>query len=153
VPTRPVKGQMVCLIPQAGEKHAAPLVQHVIRTPQIYIIPRTDGRILLGATVEEAGYEKRVDPDKVKRFTDLAIAVVPEIAKMRFHDAWAGLRPGSPDGLPILGATSLKGYFAATGHFRDGILLAPISALLMLQVLKGRKPDFDMAPFSPQRFG
>jgi glycine oxidase len=152
VPTRPVKGQMVCLIPQAGEKHAAPLVQHVIRTPQIYIIPRTDGRILLGATVEEAGYEKRVDPDTVKRFTDLAIAVVPEIAKMRFHDAWAGLRPGSPDGLPILGATSLKGYFAATGHFRDGILLAPITALLMVQVLKGRTPDFDLTPFSPQRF-
>ncbi len=153
VPTRPVKGQMVCLIPQAGEKHAAPIVQHVIRTPQIYIIPRTDGRVLLGATVEEAGYEKRVDPDTVKRFTALAVAVVPEIAMMRFHDAWAGLRPGSPDGLPILGATSLKGYFAATGHFRDGILLAPITALLMLQVLKGRTPDFDITPFSPLRFG
>jgi glycine oxidase len=144
---------MVCLIPQAGEKHAAPFVQHVIRTPQIYIIPRTDGRILLGASVEEAGYEKRVDPDIVKRFTDLAIAVIPEIAKMRFHDAWAGLRPGSPDGLPILGATTLKGYFAATGHFRDGILLAPVTAVLTLQVLKGRTPDFDMTPFSPLRFG
>ena len=152
VPTRPVKGQMVCLIPQAGEKHAAPLVQHVIRAPEVYIVPRSDGRILLGATVEEAGYEKRVDPDTVKRFTDAAIAIVPEIAKMRFHDAWAGLRPASPDGLPILGATSLKGYFAATGHFRDGILLAPITALLMLQLLKGRPTDFDLTPFSPLRF-
>jgi glycine oxidase len=153
VPTRPVKGQMVCLIPQAGEKHAAPLVQHVVRAPEIYIVPRSDGRILLGATVEEAGYEKRVDPDTVKRFTDSAIAILPEIAKMRFHDAWAGLRPGSPDRLPILGATSLKGYFAATGHFRDGILLAPITALLMLQLLKGRPTDFDLTPFSPLRFG
>ena len=153
VPTRPVKGQMVCLIPMAGEKHSGPVVQHVIRAPEVYIIPRTDGRVLLGATVEEAGYEKRVDPGTVKRFTDSAVAIVPEIAKMRFHDSWAGLRPGSPDGLPIMGATSMKGYFAATGHFRDGILLAPITALLMLQVLKGREPDFDLAPFSPLRFG
>lgn len=151
-PTRPVKGQMVCLIPLAGDKHSGPMIQHVIRTPEVYIIPRTDGRILLGATVEEAGYEKRVDPDTAKRFTDSAAAVVPEIRQMRLHDAWAGLRPASPDGLPIMGATSLKGYFAATGHFRDGILLAPITALLMLQVLKGRKPDFDLAAFSPQRF-
>lgn len=153
VPTRPVKGQMVCLIPQAGEKLAAPFLQHVIRAPEVYIVPRSDGRILLGATVEEAGYQKRVDPDTVKRFTDSAVAIVPKIANMRFHDAWAGLRPGSPDGLPILGATSLKGYFAATGHFRDGILLAPVTALLMLQLLKGRSTDFDLAPFSPLRFG
>lgn len=151
-PTRPVKGQMVCLIPQAGEKHSAPLVQHVIRTLDVYIVPRSDGRILLGATVEETGYDKRVDSDTVKRFTELAAAVVPELGQMRLHDAWAGLRPGSPDGLPIMGATSMKGYFAATGHFRDGILLAPITALLMLQVLKGRQPDFDLTPFSPLRF-
>jgi glycine oxidase len=152
VPTRPVKGQMVCLIPIAGEKHAGPVVQHVIRTPDVYIIPRSDGRVLLGATLEEAGFEKRVDPDTVKRFIDSAAAIVPEISQMRLHDAWAGLRPGSPDGLPIMGATSMKGYFAATGHFRDGILLAPITALLMLQVLKGRKPDLDLIAFSPQRF-
>ena len=152
VPTRPVKGQMVCLIPIAGEKHAGPVVQHVIRTPDVYIIPRSDGRVLLGATLEEAGFEKRVDPDTVKRFIDSAAAIVPEISQMRLHDAWAGLRPGSPDGLPIMGATSMKGYFAATGHFRDGILLAPITALLMLQVLKGRKPDLDLTAFSPQRF-
>ena len=152
VPTRPVKGQMVCLIPIAGEKHAGPAVHHVIRTPDVYIIPRSDGRVLLGATVEEAGYEKRVDPEIVKRFIDSAAAIVPEISQMRLHDAWAGLRPGSPDGLPIMGATSMKGYFAATGHFRDGILLAPITALLMLQVLKGRTPDLDLKAFSPQRF-
>jgi glycine oxidase len=153
VPTRPVKGQMVCLIPMAGEKHAGPVVQHVIRTPEVYIIPRTDGRVLLGATVEEVGFEKRVDPETVKWFTATATAVVPEIAKMRFHDAWAGLRPGTPDGLPIMGATSLKGYFAATGHFRDGILLAPVTAVVMTQLLKGRKPEYELEKFSPLRFG
>jgi len=81
-----------------------------------------------------------------------AVNVVPEIGQMRIHDAWAGLRPGSPDGLPILGATSLPGYYAATGHHRDGIMLAPVTAQIMTQLLKGRSPDFDMEPFSPLRF-
>jgi glycine oxidase len=152
VPTRPVKGQMACLIPQAGEEHTGPLIRHVVRTPEVYIVPRSDGRILLGATVEEVGYEKRVDPDVVKHFTESAAKAVPEIAGMRLHDAWAGLRPGSPDGLPILGATSMKGYFAATGHYRDGIMLAPVTALVMTEVLKGSKPQFDLTPFSPLRF-
>jgi glycine oxidase len=72
---------------------------------------------------------------------------------MRIHEAWAGLRPGTPDGLPILGATLLKGYYAATGHYRDGVMLAPITAMLMTQLLTGQKPEFDLEPFSPQRFG
>lgn len=152
VPTRPVKGQMVCVIPPADVKHTGPLIRHVVRTPEVYLVPRSDGRILLGATVEEAGYDKRVDPDVVKRFTESAAKVVPEIAGMRLHDAWAGLRPGSPDGLPILGGTSMKGYFAATGHYRDGIMLAPVTALVMTELLTGREPRFDLAPFSPQRF-
>ena len=71
---------------------------------------------------------------------------------MRIHDAWAGLRPGTPDGLPILGATSMKGYFAATGHYRDGIMLAPVTAMVMTELLKGSKPSLDLKPFSPLRF-
>ena len=151
-PTRPVKGQMVCVVPQPGSPHAGPLLRHVIRTPEVYIIPRSDGRILLGATVEEAGYDKRVDADTVQRLRQAAEKVAPEIGHMRIHDAWAGLRPGSPDNLPILGATSLPGYYAATGHYRDGILLAPITAHLMTQLLTGQPTDFDLAPFSPLRF-
>ena len=141
LPTRPVKGQMVCVVPPKGVHNAGPLIQHVVRTPDVYIVPRSDGRILLGATVEEAGFDKRVDPATVQRLYQAAIEVVPEIAKLRIHDAWAGLRPGSPDGLPILGATSLAGYYAATGHYRDGIMLAPITALVMTQLLRG--PDGD----------
>jgi glycine oxidase len=170
VPTRPVKGQMVCVVPnthpptgsgQAPSKRSlcgasagsrGPLLRHVVRTPEVYVVPRSDGRMLLGATVEEAGYDKHVDPDTVQRLHRAAIAVVPEIGHMRLHDAWAGLRPGSPDGLPILGATSLKGYYAATGHYRDGIMLAPVTALLMTQVLTGQTPEFELERFSPLRF-
>jgi len=162
VPTRPVKGQMVCIVPrshvttQASVRSAGsqgPLIRHVLRTPEVYIIPRSDGRMLLGATVEEAGFDKRVDTDVVQRFYRAASEFVPKITDMRIHDAWAGLRPGSPDGLPILGATSLKACYAATGHYRDGILLAPVTAHLMAQVLTGKQPDLDLRPFSPMRFG
>jgi glycine oxidase len=153
VPTRPVKGQMVCVIPQSGDHASAPLLQHVVRTPDVYIIPRSDGRLLLGATLEEAGFDKRVDPDTVQRLYRAALEAVPEIGHMRIHDAWAGLRPGSPDGLPILGATFLKGYYAATGHYRDGILLAPVTARLMSQLLTSKNPELDLEPFSPLRFG
>ncbi len=153
LPTRPVKGQMVCVVPPKGVHNAGPLIQHVVRTPEVYIVPRSDGRILLGATVEEAGFDKRVDPATVQRLYQAAREVVPEIAKMRIHEAWAGLRPGSPDGLPILGATSLAGYYAATGHYRDGIMLAPATALVMTQLLTGQKPGIDLEAFSPLRFG
>jgi glycine oxidase len=152
VPTRPVKGQMVCMIPPAGAQQPGPLIRHVVRASDVYIVPRSDGRVLLGATVEEVGYEKRVDPEVVKRFTESAAKLVPAIAEMRLHDAWAGLRPGSPDGLPILGATSVKGYYAASGHYRDGIMLAPATALAMTEILKGREPQFDLTAFSPLRF-
>lgn len=152
MPTRPVKGQMVCVVPQAGAHAAGPLIRHVVRTPEVYIIPRSDGRMLLGSTVEEAGFDKHVDTDTVQRLHRAAVNVVPEIGQMRIHDAWAGLRPASPDGLPILGATSLPGYYAATGHHRDGIMLAPVTAQVMTQLLKGRPPDFEMKLFSPLRF-
>jgi glycine oxidase len=152
VPTRPVKGQMVCVVPGPGAHRPGPLIQHVVRTPEVYIVPRSDGRILLGSTVEEAGFDKRVDPDTVQRLHQAAANVAPAIGEMRIHEVWAGLRPGSPDDLPILGPTALPGYFAATGHYRDGILLAPITALVMSQLLRGRAPEFDLQPFSPLRF-
>jgi glycine oxidase len=153
IPTRPVKGQMVCVVPPAGAPHTGPLIQHVVRTPEVYIIPRSDGRILLGATVEEAGFDKTVDPDTIRKLHQAGVDAVPAMAKMRIHDAWAGLRPGSPDNLPILGETSMRGYYAASGHYRDGILLAPITAQLMTELITGCKPVFDLQPFSPLRFG
>jgi len=146
-PTRPVKGQMLCL--------AAPsrtLLKHVIRSPEIYLIPRSDGRILVGTTVEEAGFDKRTDPATIQHLHRSAIAMVPELQNARILEDWAGLRPGTPDALPILGATSTPGYYVAAGHFRDGILLAPITARVITDIINGAPPAFDLAPFSAQRF-
>jgi glycine oxidase len=77
---------------------------------------------------------------------------VPKLKNARILEDWAGLRPGTPDNLPILGATSIPGYYVATGHFRDGILLAPITAHVMADVIEGRNPEHDLTPFSPSRF-
>jgi glycine oxidase len=146
-PTRPVKGQILCLIMPSRD-----LLKHVIRSPKIYLIPRSDGRLLVGATVEEAGFDKRTDLATIQRLHQSAIELVPKLADAKILESWAGLRPGTPDALPILGSTSTKGYYVATGHFRDGILLAPISAEVMTAVIEGRTPDHDLTAFSPARF-
>lgn len=146
-PTRPVKGQMLCLA-----MHPRDLIKHVIRSPKAYLIPRSDGRLLVGATVEEAGFDKRTDADTMHRFHKAALELVPRLADSRILEDWAGLRPGTPDALPILGATATPGYFVATGHFRDGILLAPITARVMADLIEGVKLEHDLSPFSPARF-
>lgn len=146
-PTRPVKGQMLCLAsPSRG------LLKHVIRAPEVYLIPRSDGRILVGTTVEEAGFDKRTDVSTIQRLHRDAVSLVPELRNAKILEDWAGLRPGTPDALPILGATSTPGYYVATGHFRDGILLAPITAQVIAEVIEGGSCQHDLKPFSPSRF-
>jgi glycine oxidase len=147
LPTRPVKGQMLCLVMPSRT-----LIKHVIRSPKAYLIPRSDGRLLVGATVEEAGFDKRTDRDTIQRFHKAALELVPKLADARILEDWAGLRPGTPDGLPMLGPTPIPNYYVASGHFRDGILLAPITAQVMADVLEGRDPGFRLAPFAPSRF-
>ena len=147
VPMRPVKGQMLSVV-----SNDRMLLRHVVRAPGVYVVPRSDGRILIGATVEEAGYDKRVDVNVIQRLHQAAANLVPQLGELRMHEAWAGLRPAAPDNLPVLGATSLPGYFVATGHFRNGILLAPITAQVLAQVIAGQKPDCELSAFSPQRF-
>ena len=144
-PTRPVKGQMLSVVGQ-------PVLRHVVRSPEVYLVPRSDGRILIGATVEEAGYDKRTSADTIRRLHQAAIGMVPGLAQARILEDWAGLRPGTPDNLPILGATATPGYFVATGHFRDGILLAAVTAHVMAQVVTGVRPELDLTLFSPARF-
>jgi glycine oxidase len=146
-PTWPVKGQMLCLAMPVRT-----LLQHVVRSPEAYLIPRSDGRLLVGATVEEAGFDKRTDIATIQRLHRAAVSLVPELSKAKILEDWAGLRPGTPDALPILGETSTPGYYVATGHFRDGILLAPITAEVMTAVIEGRSPEHNLAPFSPARF-
>ena len=147
LPTRPIKGQMLCVAMPQKE-----MVRHVVRAPDVYLIPRSDGRMLIGTTVEEAGFDKQTVPETILKLRNAALDLVPKLADARILEAWAGLRPGTPDGLPILGATPTPGYFLATGHFRDGILLAPVTARVMSQLITGQAPDFDLSAFSPQRF-
>ncbi len=147
LPTRPVKGQMLAV---ARAHHN--LIRHVIRTPDVYLVPRTNGRILIGSTLEEAGFDKRTDANTIQRMHRAAIRLVPALNEALTLEAWAGLRPGTPDDLPILGETTTPGYFVATGHFRDGILLSPVTAHVMAQVITGAQPDHDIATFSPRRF-
>ena len=147
IPTRPVKGQMLYVA--MAEKD---LLRHVIRTPKVYLVPRSDGRLLIGTTHEEAGFDKRTVPETIQKLYQAALKLVPKLAEARILEAWAGLRPGTPDNLPILGPTATPGYFVATGHFRDGILLAPVTALVMGQLIAGERPGFDLHPFELGRF-
>jgi len=146
-PTRPVKGQMLCLAMPKRE-----LIRHVIRSPKAYLIPRSDGRLLVGATVEEAGFDKRTDPSIIQGLHRAALELVPKLRDAKILEDWAGLRPGTPDALPILGRTATPGYYVATGHFRDGILLAPITAKVMTATLEGQKSEHDLTAFSAARF-
>jgi glycine oxidase len=144
-PTRPVKGQMLAVV-------GGPALKHTIRSPEVYIVPRSNGRMLIGSTVEEAGFDKRTDAATIQRLHDAALGLVPSLQEARVIEAWAGLRPGTPDNLPILGETCTAGYFVATGHFRDGILLAPVTAKIMARAISGEKPAHDISAFSPERF-
>ena len=146
-PTRPVKGQMLSTVVGSYK-----ILRHVIRAPEVYLVPRSDGRVLIGATIEEAGYDKRTVPETIHRLHQAAIRLVPALGQGRMLEAWAGLRPGTPDDLPILGPAEIPGYFVATGHFRDGILLAPVTARVMAQVITGVTPEYDISPFSMERF-
>lgn len=147
LPTRPVKGQMLCLAMPSRT-----FLQHVVRSPKIYLIPRSDGRLLVGATVEEAGFDKRTVAYTIQKQHHAALELIPKLRDAKILEDWAGLRPGTPDSLPILGQTEIPGYYAATGHFRDGILLAPVTARVMAQVITGENPSCDLGAFSVQRF-
>ena len=147
IPSRPIKGQMLSLIAEHRK-----LLRHVIRGNGVYVIPRSDGRIVVGSTVEDVGFDKRVNPGTIQRMHQAAAVLVPPLGEARILEDWAGLRPGTPDKLPIMGKTSVEGYFAATGHYRDGILLAPVTARLMSQLVLGKPLDINFDSFSPARF-
>jgi glycine oxidase len=146
IPVKPIKGHMLSVVSHR------PLLRHVVHGNGVYLIPRGDGRIVMGSTIEDVGFDKRVDTDVIQRMHQAAAILVPEIGQARIHDSWAGLRPCSPDKLPILGKTSLDGYIVATGHYRDGIMLAPITARLISQIISGQQPEIDVSNFSLSRF-
>ena len=143
---RPARGQMVQL------QTRLPLFSHVVFSDKGYLIPRADGRVLAGSTLEFAGFEKHVTAEGLHRILSLAMELCPALASAPVQETWAGLRPYTDDHLPILGAGPLPGLFLATGHFRNGILLAPITARLMAQAVLGESPSLDLTPFRFDRF-
>jgi glycine oxidase len=144
IPVGPVRGQIVEL---AADFELPTIVQD----DRVYVVPRPGGRVLAGATVEHVGFRKEVTAGAVAGLIDSATRLVPGLSRAGFIRAWSGLRPGTPDGLPILGGTPVPGLFVATGHFRNGILLAPATARGMADLLSGATVA-SFAPFSLSRF-
>jgi glycine oxidase len=116
-----------------------------------YVVPRDDGRLLVGATLEDVGFDTRVTAEGMRGLLDAALRAVPALRDLAVCETWAGLRPGSADGLPYIGRSAVEGYMVATGHYRNGILLAPATALVLADMIEGKEPALDMAPFSPMR--
>jgi glycine oxidase len=147
MPVHPVRGQMLLL---RTESRA---FRHVLGRGKHYLVPRRDGHVLVGSTEEpEAGFAKRNTPEGVAALTAAALRLVPGLADAPLLANWAGLRPGTPDGRPYVGAVpALPGLWAATGHFRAGLTLAPATADVMLHLLDGRAYDIDVSPLRPGR--
>jgi glycine oxidase len=142
-PVRPVKGQILRL---RGE----PLAQRLVRTPRCYVVSRADGEVVVGATVEERGFDTAVTADGVFRLLDAAHEVLPDVAELEFVEASARLRPGTPDNAPLIGEQD--GVIWATGHHRNGVLLAPITAAAVAAIVTGEDPPAAVEPFAAARF-
>ncbi len=143
---RPIRGQMVELAVEP--QFLLPL----IHSSNCYIVPWSGGRTLVGATMENVGFDKTVTADGVKHLLDAATSVVPALGKSSVTRMWAGLRPDTSDNLPILGRTHISNLILATGHFRNGILLAPITAQLISELVTGQESSFALSPFRADRF-
>jgi glycine oxidase len=147
-PVRPVKGQMLAL----QMDPAAPLVRHVVCAPGVYMVPRRDGRLLVGATVEERGFDTALTAGGVLTLLEAAWRALPAIEELPIAEMWVGHRPGSRDDAPVLGTGPLQGLVYATGHHRNGILLTPITADLIAQLILDGVSDPALAPFAIERF-
>ena len=148
-PTKPVRGQMIAL------RHCGTPIRQVLRSERGYIVPRrmeTPQTVVLGSTIEHAGYEKKVTSGGMEKILSAANELVPELRSAEIVETWCGLRPGTPDQLPILGPAEIDGLIFATGHYRNGILLAPITARLVGEWISEGKTSLDWEEFSPLRF-
>lgn len=142
----PVRGQMIEL---RTEKRP---LDHVVFGPAAYLSPRDDGRLIVGSTQERAGYHKAVTVRGIRGLLGGAVALVPALADAEIGRTWSGLRPATPDGGPLLGPGHARGLVIATGHFRNGILLAPISGEIVAALVLGDAPPVELAPFAVGRF-
>jgi len=143
----PVRGQMLCF--ETNPR----LARHVIYSSRGYLVPRHDGRLLAGSTSENAGFDKQVTAAGVRSLTEQSMEMVPGLSKMPLIDSWAGLRPQAADDRPVLGpGAGVEGLIYATGHYRNGILLAPITGELIADAFVSGRPSSLMEPFTPDRF-
>jgi glycine oxidase len=145
----PVRGQMLCF--EANPR----ALSHVVYSPRGYLVPRLDGRLLAGSTTEQAGFDRSVTGGGIHMITKNAIEIAPIVGRLPLTDAWAGLRPrATGDELPILGGSSdVRGLYYATGHYRNGILLAPITGELIAdEIMSGNRAPLVEA-FTPDHFG
>jgi glycine oxidase len=147
-PVRPIKGQMLALRMDA----AAPLLSHVVWAPGAYLVPRLDGRLIVGATVEEKGYDTTLTAGGVLTLLEAAWRVIPAVEELPIDEMWVGHRPGSRDDAPILGPSPIDGLIYATGHHRNGILLAPVTADAIARLVLEGVADPAIRPFGIERF-
>ncbi|HZT51315.1 MAG TPA: FAD-dependent oxidoreductase, partial [Stellaceae bacterium] len=148
LPVRPVKGQMLALRMDA----AAPLLRHVIWAPKAYLVPRGDGRLIVGATTEERGFDERLTAGGVLALLEGAWRALPGIEELPIDEMWVGFRPGSRDDAPMLGPCGAEGLVVATGHHRNGILLTPVTAEVVARFVLEGVLDPVARPFSSDRF-
>ena len=147
-PVRPVKGQILTLRGPAEQ----PVAARIVVTERVYLVPRADGRLIAGATVEEMGFDTAVTAGGVHELLREAYRALPDVAELELERAVAGLRPGTPDNAPLVGRGSLEGLILATGHFRNGVLLAPLTGDGVAAALTGREPPPALAVADPARF-
>jgi glycine oxidase len=142
--------------PWKGQMHTVRLdpplsLHYVLRTPEVYLVPRGDGLVVVGATAERVGFNRDVEATATEWLRVLSADLWPPIASAPLVESWTGLRPGTRDGLPLIGSAGQPHCWIATGHFRNGILLAPATALIVRQMLEGETPSADLASFVPGR--
>jgi glycine oxidase len=147
-PVRPIKGQMLALRMDPAD----PLLTHVLWAPGAYLVPRRDGRLIVGATVEEKGFDTTVTAGGLLALLEAAWRAIPAVEELPVDEIWVGHRPGSRDDAPILGAGPLDGLFYATGHHRNGILLAPVTADAMARLILDEVVEPAIKPFGLERF-
>lgn len=153
LPVRPVKGQILRLRGDPASPVIARTVRAVVHGRPVYLVPRRGGEVVVGASMEERGFDTTVTAGVVRDLLEAAVAVVPDVAELELTEMTARLRPGTPDNGPLLGTTMLEGLLLATGHYRHGILLAPVTADALTDALACRRLPEEAAPFAPGRFG
>ncbi|MEL7207047.1 MAG: FAD-dependent oxidoreductase, partial [Actinomycetota bacterium] len=151
-PVRPVKGQILRLQGAAGTPPVTANIRGTVRGRHLYVVPRRDGRIVVGATQEEVGFDTSVTAEGIHDLLRDLVDLCPGLAELPLVETSAGLRPGTPDNGPVVGRAGPEGLIVATGHFRHGILLTPVTADAVASLVEGGPVPAELVPFGPDRF-